>query len=767
LDIYRDNSKTTDERVRDLLARMTLEEKIAQLGSIGPTPLMESGRFSGQKAAGIISNGMGEISAAARASGLEARELAVLNNEIQRYLIEQTRSGIPAIVHEECLNGFRAKGATIFPQNIGLSGTWEPELIGKITGVIRRQMRATGIHQGLAPVVDIVRDPRWGRVEETFGEDPHLDASMAVAYVRGLQGDDIKQGVIATLKHFAGHGLPERGLNSSPSLIPPRLFRDVYLYPFEQAVKEGGVLSVMNAYHEIDGVPCAASEDLLTDILRSEWGFDGIVVSDYYSVRQLETIHRIASDSGEAAALSLKAGIDSELPGFDCYARPLREQVEKGKVPLALVDRAVSRILAMKFRLGLFENPYVNPEAAPAVIDTGEHRELALEAARKSIILLKNENDMLPLKKNLKTIAVIGPSADSQRNLLGDYTFPACYGYDFERDEQTHKVNIKWKDDEYRGDRVVSSTVVSLLEGIESKLDGGTRLIYARGCEINDTSEDGFNEAVKAAQAADVAIVAVGGKSGMLPECTCGEIRDRVKLGLPGVQEKLVRAVYETGTPVVLVLVNGRPYTLKWIAEKVPAIIEAWLPGEEGGNALADVLFGDYNPGGKLTVTFPDSEGQIPIYYARKPSGRKDPVWGGDYVDSSARPLYEFGYGLSYTTFEFSDLSISPAKIPADGEVTVRLTVKNTGKRAGDEVVQLYVNDVIASVTRPVKELKGFKRIHLKPGESDTVVFSLPVRLLAFYNLDMQRVVEPGVFKVMAGRSSEDILLEGEFEVTG
>jgi beta-glucosidase len=308
--------------------------------------------------------------------------------------------------------------------------------------------------------------------------------------------------------------------------------------------------------------------------------------------------------------------------------------------------------------------------------------------------------------------------------------------------------------------------VVSLLEGIKSKLDTGIRLIYARGCEINDTSEDGLNEAVKAAQAADVAIVAVGGKSGMLPECTCGEMRDRAKLGLPGVQEKLVRAVYETGTPVVLVLVNGRPYTLKWIAEKIPAIVEVWLPGEEGGNALADVLFGDYNPGGKLTVTFPDNEGQIPIYYARKPSGKKDQVWG-DYVDSSIRPLYEFGYGLSYTTFEFNELSISPAKIPAGGEVTVKLTVKNAGKRTGDEVVQLYINDAIASVTRPVKELKGFKRVHLKPGESDIVVFSLPTGLLAFYNLDIQHVVEPGVFKVMVGRSSEDILLEGEFEVIG
>lgn len=744
---------------------MSLEEKIAQLGSTFPKPLMDGNRFSSEKAAGMINNGIGQISAAAWSSGLESRDLSILNNEIQRYLIENTRLGIPAIIHEECLNGFRAKGATIFPQNIGLASTWEPELIAKITGVFRQQMRAVGIHQGLAPVADIVRDPRWGRVEETFGEDPHLDVAMVLAYIRGLQGEDIRRGVIATLKHFAGHGLPERGLNSSPSLIPPRLFREVYLYPFEQAVKKGGVLSVMNAYHEIDGVPCAASEALLVDILRREWGFGGIVVSDYFSIRQLETVHRIAPDGGEAAVLALKAGIDIELPGLDCYARPLQEEVEKGKVPLALIDRAVSRILSMKFRLGLFEDPYVDPETAPCVIDTGKQRELALEAARKSIVLLKNEADTLPLKKSTKSIAVIGPSANSQRNLMGDYSFPTSYGFDFEDDEQNNTVNITWRDENYRGDHVVSPAVVNILEGIKSKLDGDTRIIYARGCEINDTSEEGFNKAVKAAQAADVAVVVVGGRSGILPECTCGEMRDRWELGLPGIQEKLVRAVYETGTPIVLVLVNGRPYTLKWIAEKIPAIIEAWMPGEEGGTALADVLFGDYNPGGKLPMTFPQKEGQIPIYYAQKPSGKKSPVWG-DYVDGSARPLYEFGYGLSYTTFEFSDLSISPAKIPANGEVTIKVTVKNTGKLAGDEVVQLYTNDVIASVTRPVKELKGFQRIHLEPGESGTVEFNLPAGFLAFYNLDMRRLVEPGVFKVMVGRSSEDILLEGEFKVT-
>jgi beta-glucosidase len=764
MDTYHDNNKSIEDRVKDLLSRMTLEEKIAQLGSITPTPLLEGSIFSVSKASNSIKHGIGQISAAARFSGLAAKELASLNNDIQRYLVENTRLGIPAIIHEECLNGFRAKGATIFPQNIGLASTWEPELINKITGVIRQQMRATGIHQGLAPVVDIARDPRWGRVEETFGEDPYLDARMAVAYVKGLQGEDIRQGVVATLKHFAGHGLPERGLNCAPSHIPPRLLREIYLYPFEQAVKEGGVLSVMNAYHEIDGVPCAASEELLTEILRKEWGFDGIVVSDYNSIRQLMTIHQIAFDRGEAAALALKAGVDIELPNFDCYAMPLQEQVEKGKVPLALVDWAASRVLTMKFRLGLFDTPYVKPEIAARLFDTRENRELALEAARKSAVLLKNEAGILPLKKDIKTIAIIGPSADSQRNLMGDYTFPSNYGYQYEKDEDGQVISIKWIDEDYRGDRVVSPTVISLLEGIKSKVNKNTRILYAKGCEVNSTSEEGFNEAIKAAKTADVAVVVVGGKSGLLPECTCGELRDRVELGLPGVQEKLVKAVYETGTPLVLVLVNGRPYTLKRFTESIPAIIEAWLPGEEGGNALADVLFGDYNPGGKLPVSFLEKEGQIPVYYAHKPSGNKAPVWG-DYVDGSARPLFEFGYGLSYTTFEFSGLVISPTRIPINGEVVIKMDIKNTGEWAGDEVVQLYINDVFASITRPVKELKGFKRIHLKPGEKKTVTFRVPADQLAFYNKNMERKVEPGVFKVMIGCSSDDILLESEFEV--
>lgn len=759
-----DSAAAIGKKVKALLSKMTLEEKIAQLGSVMAPPLIENGRFSPAKARETLKHGIGHISAPAMSSSLPLREVAALTNDIQKYLKENTRLGIPAIVHEECLNGFRALGATIFPQNIGLASTWEPELIGRITSVIRRQMRAAGMHQGLAPVLDVTRDPRWGRVEETFGEDPYLVSRMGVSYIRGLQGDDIKQGIVATTKHFAGHGLPESGLNCAPSHIPPRMFREVYLYPFEKAVKEAGVLSVMNAYHEIDGVPCAASEELLTGILRQEWGFGGVVVSDYFAIAQLETTHRIAANKGEAARLSVQAGLDVELPFTNCYGEPLLKAVENGSVPLALIDRAVARVLSLKFRLGLFENTHVSPEAAVKIVDTPDDRKLALEAARKSIVLLKNDGGLLPLKKNIHSIAVIGPSADSQRNLLGDYTYPAHARYEIKTDKKTGNVRLIWKDKNKDRDKVDAPEVITILEGIKKAVSKTTKVLYARGCEVKVESRDSFPEAVKVAQSADIAVVVAGDMSGLMPDATSGEMRDRSELGLPGVQEELVKAVYETGTPVVLVLANGRPYTLKWLAEKIPAIVVAWEPGEEGGRAVADVFFGDYNPGGKLPVSFPRNEGQIPVYYYRKPSGRKSQVWQ-DYVDGSADPLYEFGYGLSYTTFEFRNLTIKPRKIPMDGTIAINVDVANTGKRAGEEVAQLYINDVLASVTRPVKELKSFERIYLKPGEKKTVTFRLPADCLAFYNKKMERKVEPGIFKVMVGCSSADIRLEGEFEV--
>ncbi|HEY94947.1 MAG TPA: beta-glucosidase [Dehalococcoidia bacterium] len=764
MDIYKDSSKSVQHWVQDLLSRMTLEEKIAQIGSISGRPEGSDKNYLGFIENGLVKNGIGQISAPARSTGLPAKELAEYTNAVQKYLVEETRLGIPAIIHEECINGMRAKGTTVFPQAIGLASTWEPELVEKMTEIIRLQMRATGFHQALSPVLDIARDPRWGRTEESYGEDPYLDSRMAVAFVKGLQGEDISKGVVATVKHFVGHGYSEGGMNCAPANITPRLLREIYLYPFEQAVKEAGVLSLMNAYHEIDGVPCAASEELLTKILRDEWGFDGLVVSDYYAVRQLMTYHNIASDGGEAAGLALKAGIDVELPDHDCYAEPLKEYVEQGKVSEELINTAVERVLTMKFKLGLFENPFVDPETASATWDTSEQREFSREIARKSIVLLKNDGNVLPLKKDVKTIAVIGPSADSQRNLLGDYSFGANYGYRMRRDPDTNELVVEWYDEDYHHDHVISNTIVSILEGIKAKLDSNTKVLYEKGCDVTGTNEYGISKAVAVAKNADVAVIAVGGRSGLLNEYTSGEMRDRAELGLPGVQEKLVKAVCETGTPIVLVLVNGRPYTLKRLLDKVTAIVEVWLPGEEGGNAVADVLFGDYNPGGRLPMSFPEKEGQIPVYYAHKPSGGRSSSWE-DYVDGSSKPLFPFGYGLSYTTFEYRNLKISPTKVSADNEVTVKVDVKNTGKTAGDEVVQLYINDIIATIPRPVKELKAFKRVNILPGETKTVELKIKAESLAFYNLDMKRVVEPGIFIVMVGNSSDNILLESEFEV--
>jgi beta-glucosidase len=760
MEIYRDASQLIDARAKDLITKMTLDEKMAQLSGVWSYELLGSGKFAPERAESLLENGIGHICRPGVATGFPPRDMAELLNGIQKFLAENTRLGIPALVHEECLNGFMAKNATIFPQIIGMASTWEPELVDKMTRVTRAQMMAVGVRQGFSPVLDVARDPRWGRVEETYGEDPYLVAIMGTTFVKGLQGEDIKQGVVATLKHFVGYGKSEGGLNWAPADIPPRMLREVYLYPFEKAIKEGGALSVMNAYHEIDGIPCGASTELLTDILRNEWGFEGVVVSDYYAVDNLQSYHRMAPNKANAARLALTAGIDSELPTHDCYAQPLKEQVEKGLVSEKLIDRAVSRILRLKFMMGLFENPYVKAGEAAKVFDLPEHRKLALEAARKSIVLLKNEDGILPLDKNIKTIAIIGPNADVQRNLLGDYTYPAHIEITIMAAEAT---GAQPPAPDERADHV-TVPVVTILEGIKAKVGKDISILYAAGCEYNSASKDGFPEAVKAAQAADVAIMVVGGKSGLMPDCTCGELRDSAELRLPGVQDDLVRAICETGTPVVLVLVDGRPLALGWIAEKMPAIIEAWLPGEEGGNAVADVIFGDYNPGGKLPISFPAKVGQIPVYYGHKPSGNRSQFWG-DYVDASTSPAFEFGYGLSYTIFKFSNLRVEPKQVPLTGKISVKVDVENTGNRAGEEVAQLYINDVVASITRPVKELKGFKRIALEPGETRTVEFALQAETLGFYGKDMEFTVEPGIFKVMIGRSSKDILLEGEFEV--
>jgi beta-glucosidase len=725
--------------VKDLLQRMTIEEKIAQLGSIQGPALLENGKFSKEKAKQLLGRGIGQIT---RVSGgtrevTDPREAAKIANEIQRFLTEKTRLGVPAIIHEECLSGFMAYGATTFPQAIGMASTWNPELIQSITTTIRKQVRAVGAHQGLSPLFDVVRDPRWGRNEETFGEDPYLVASMGVAYVKGLQGAEMSSGVIATPKHFAAHGFPEGGRNQAPVHVPPREFREVFLFPFEAAVKEADARSLMNAYHDIDGVPCAASRELLTGILREEWGFKGFVVSDYWAIRMLLTTHHVAVDKKDAAVQALEAGIDLELPETEYYGEPLLQAIKEGIVSEATVDKAVSRILEAKVLLGIFEKPYVDVEAISKSIDTTEDRALALKAARESIVLLKNDG-LLPLSKKVKAIAVVGPSADSTRNLHGDYSYTA---------------HLRCEE--------AAVPTVSILAGVKGKVSPKTSVYYAKGCDVAETSTAGFKEALQAAEKSDIIVAVVGEKSGLSPSDISGEFRDRTDLGLPGVQEDLVKALCGVGKPVVVVLVNGRPLSVKWIAENCPAVVEAWLPGEEGGNAVADVLFGDYNPSGKLPVSFPQNVGQIPVNYNKRPSAFNN------YIFITSKPLFPFGHGLSYTKFEYGSLNTVPKKVSPAGKVAISFSIKNVGELKGDEVAQLYMRDDVASVVRPVKELKGFKRVTLEPGETKTVTFKLSMDQLAFYDRNMRFVVEPGLFNVMIGDSSEDIRLTGSFEVIG
>lgn len=758
---YLDAAQSVEDRARDLLSRMTVDEKLAQLGGVWSTSLLAGGKLSATRAREKLANGTGHMTRIGGATVFTPAESARFANAIQKFLIEQTRLGIPAILHEESCAGYLARDATCFPQAIGLASTWEPQLIEAMTTVVRTQMRAVGAHHSLAPVLDVARDPRWGRTEETFGEDPYLISRIGVAYVKGLQGPDLAHGVVATGKHFLGYGASEGGMNWAPAHIPRRELLEVYLAPFAAAIKEAGLASIMNAYNEIDGVPVGASKELLTDLLRGELGFDGVVVSDYFTVPTLMNYHRIARDEGDAARWALEAGIDVELPALHCYGEPLRQALAEGSVDMGLVDAAVFRVLRMKFQLGLFEHPYVDPDAAGAVFDTADQRGLAHRIAQKSIVLLKNEGSLLPLSKTLSSIAVIGPSAASIRLLQGDYHYPShleiMFGELTEGDLSPRPEG---------GINLAQHFVpmVSVLEGIQRTVAAGTVVRHAPGCAVLDGSTDGFAAAVAAARQSDVAIVVVGDKAGLVDGCTSGESIDRADLGLPGVQQALVEAVVATGKPVVVVLINGRPPALPWIAEHVAAIVEAWLPGEEGGTAVADVLFGGYNPGGKLPVSLPVSVGQVPVYYNHKPSGGRS-NWKGDYVGVSSKPLFPFGHGLSFTRFEYANLDISPQQVSAAETVAIQVDVTNVGDRSGEEVVQLYVNDVMASVTRPVKELKGFERIELAAGERKRVRFDLAVDQLAFYDRQMQRVVEPGTIQVMVGSSSEDIRVIGQFEI--
>lgn len=755
-----------EERVDHLLSQMTLDEKLAQLGSVWATDLMNERRqFVEANAQQKVPHGIGHVSRVGAVTLLKPEASATAANAIQRFLVEQTRLGIPAIVHEECCAGYMARDATTFPQAIGLAATWAPELIEEMAGVIRIQMRAVGAQHGLAPVLDVCRDPRWGRIEESFGEDPYLIGRIGVAYIRGLQGTDLSEGVVATGKHFLGYGFSEGGLNWAPAHIPEREMREIFAMPFWVAIQEAGLASMMNAYHELDGVPCGASKELMVDFLRGELGFDGVVVSDYFTVDMLKSYHKVAVDKADAAVQALEAGLDIEIPATDCYGAPLRQALDAGLIDMSLIDLSVNRVLKMKFQLGLFENPYVDTGKILSVFNTPDQRDLSLELARKSIVLLKNADNFLPLSPELESIAVIGPGADSIRLLQGDYHYPS-HSEGVVLSEINTEAPTPMRD--LTGINFLEHFVpsVSVLSGVKALVSPRTQIHYAPGCEVTSHDTSGFEEAIAAAQKSQVAIVVVGEKSGLSQQSTTGEALDRATLGLFGVQQQLVEAIHATGTPVIVVLLNGRPLSTAWIDEHVPAVIEAWLPAQEGGTAIAEIVFGKVNPSGKMPISVPRSEGQIPVYYNHKVSGGRS-HWHTDYVDMSVSPLYSFGHGLSYTQFEYSNLQVSSVNVNAEDTITIQLGVQNVGSCGGDEVVQLYLRDPLASVTRPVKELKGFKRLTLAPGEQKTVTFHVPVQQMAFYDRQMQFVVEPGEIQVMVGSASDDIRLTDSFNIVG
>ncbi|MFW5790635.1 MAG: glycoside hydrolase family 3 N-terminal domain-containing protein [Bacillota bacterium] len=753
--------------INKLIKKMNLKEKVAQLGSFSPERVMKKRKFSKEKADKFIKDGIGQISRVAGATDLSPEEAANVYNDLQKYLKEETRLGIPAIVHEECLSGFMGKGGTTYPQAIGMASSWNPSLLNEMSNQIRIQMRATGATQALSPLADLGRDPRWGRIEETYGEDPYLAAEMANAYVSGLQSDNLKNGAIATLKHFAGHGSCEGGRNHAPVNVSEKEFRETFLFPYEAVIRERGVGSIMNAYHDVDGIPAASSKKLLTDILRGEWEFDGIVVSDYFSINMLHTDHRVAKSQKMAAVMALEAGLDIELPNTDCYEY-LIEAVEEGLLSEAVIDQAVRRHLKTKKKLGLFENRFVDEAKVSAVFETSEQRELARKAAGESFVLLKNENDLLPLDKDLSSIAVIGPSADNTRNMLGDYAYSA---------------HVESKED--------AIPIVSILDGVKNKLSDQVEINYAQGCPVIDEDRSGFAEAIELAEKSEVAVMVLGGKSGLANVIeeeddggnideegfygldnmtfsttiknitdTAGEHNDRTDLELPGLQLELLKEIEATGTPVVLVLINGRPLSINWAQDNIPAIIEAWLPGEEGGNALADIIFGDENPAGKLPVSIPKNTGQLPINYNRKSMSHNR-----DYIFKDNRPLYPFGFGLSYTDFKYSNLKIDQKQVKSLADIKIEFELKNTGQRAGAEVAQLYINDPYASRTRPIKELKGFKKVYLEPGESKKIEFTLNTEQLAFYSPEDELIVEAGKYNIMIGSSAEDIELNDVIEV--
>lgn len=752
---FRKRSLPACERAEDLLSQMTLDEKLAQLGGAWASRLFTEGRLDRDRAFAELGKGIGHVTRISAETGLRPHRTAAVANEIQKFLVEETRLGIPAIVHEESTAGFCARGATQFPQAIGLAATFDPDLVEEVAAVIASQLAAVGARQTLAPVLDVARDPRWGRIEETYGEDPYLCSRMGVSYVRGIQGLGLSTGVAATAKHFVAHGISEGGRNHAPVYAGARELREVHAAPFRAVIHEADVASVMNAYHSIDGLPCGGSREILDDLLRKELGFDGVVVADYWTLHFLITHHSVAIDEADAGRVGIEAGIDVELPAFSCYKR-LTAMVGE-TVPLELVDRSVLRGLKLKFELGLFENPFVDAQRAPECFDTVEQRALARSCAQKSVVLLENDG-VLPLTRATR-VALIGPAADDGRLMLGDYHYPAHTEIFEPGANGLPTAGGLSSDDE----DLVHVEIVTLLQGLRN---ADINIVYSRGCSIDADDASGIADAVHAANNAEVAIVCVGGRSGLGLGDTTGEMRDSCTLALPGPQGDLVDAVLGTGTPTVLVLISGRPLVLGEFADRASAVVQAWVPGEEAGNALADVLFGLVSPSGRLPVSMPRSVGQLPSHSGHRSGGDRSQVHG-EYVEGPVAPRWPFGHGLTYAIFDYSDLVVVPESPGVGEKITVSFTLTNVGSVEAVEVVQCYLRDAMASVVRPIRQLAGFCRVPLHPGESARVTFDFDGGVLAFYDTEMLHIAEPGTTVVMVGASSVDVRLEKAIEVVG
>jgi len=754
LPVFRNPDYPDEQRIEDLLSRMTLEEKVGQMNmpcvykqrigwglDLGPvsihrqmTPEERQKQMEGCRklARGDHNNQIGQaggfFTLADRIVYEGTLKQAQFFNELQDIAAKESRLGIPVLQIEEGTHGFMCAGGTIFPEGLALGSTWNMDLVSRIYQAISREARATGVHMLSTLVIEPVRDPRLGRNQEAYSEDPYLCSMIAEKIVRALQGYDVsgKDKTVAVLCHYPGQSEPASGLERGAIDISDRQLRNVFLPPWFAGIKKCGALSVMATYPAIDRVAVHSSDRILKNILREEMGFEGIVLSEGMGISTLVDEHMVASDK-EAGQIAAMAGVDVGISMEDAYLGKLAESVKEGAIPLKAIDDAVRHILNVKFKLGLFEDPYVEPDSAVKVVHSDDHVQLALQAEREGIVLLRNEKNILPLGNEVRSIAVIGPNADTESNQIGDYI--------------PHNI---------------PQDIVTPLEGIRSKVPPGTIVKYVKGCNITGKDLNEIARARELAKASDIAIVVLG-EAGNI---TNGEGNDAASLDLTGMQEELLKAVQNTGTPTILVLINGRPLSVGWAADNCNAILEAWMCGEQGGKAIADVLFGDYNPSGRLPVSVPRHSGQLPCYYNHSKSKE-----GKRYIDMEGTPLFDFGFGLSYTTFEYDNILINPKKIGAGGEVEVSVDIKNTGHTKGDEVVQLYLNDVLSSVTTPVKELKRFAKISLDPGEIKTVKFRLLPEDLALLDRDMHKVVEPGIFEVQVGRSSREIKLKGEFEV--